>query len=95
MTLPALAFGLLCALLIGALFHLIGDGGLVRLLLYLGLSVAGSAAGQWLGHSLGWSLMPVGPLDLGTGAAGAIVCLGVGYWLSLVQVETSGSGRKV
>ncbi len=95
MTVPAIAFGLLCALLIGALFHLIVDGGAARLLLYLGLSVAGSAAGQWLGRSLGWSLMPIGPLDVGTGAVGSIVCLGVGYWLSLVQVQTSGSSHKV
>jgi hypothetical protein len=95
MTLPALAFGLICALLLGALFHLLVDGGPARLMLYLCLSVIGFAAGHALRDSVGWTLIPVGPLDLGFGGIGSLLFLGVGYWLSLVRVQRSSSNDKV
>ncbi len=86
MTLPAYVLGLVYALLIGSLFHLWRDGGVGRLLLYLALSVAGAAAGQWLGTWQNWVLFPVGPLNLGLVTLGSIVVLGLGYWLSLVEI---------
>jgi hypothetical protein len=85
MTLPAALVALLYALLLGSLFHLWTDGGARRLLLYLALSVAGAAAGQWLGSRLGWSLWRAGPLDIGLLTAGSLVTLGLGYWLRLVE----------
>lgn len=86
MTLPSLLFSLTCALLIGSLFHLWADGGLARLALYLSLSLAGFAAGQWIGHAGGLRLLPVGPLDIGLATLGSLVLLGLGHWLSLVKV---------
>lgn len=87
MTLPSIVLGLIISFLIGALFHLWRDGGPWRLVLYLVLSVAGFAAGQLLGIWRGWVVFPLGPLDLGLGGAGSIVFLGIGYWLSLVELR--------
>jgi hypothetical protein len=96
MTLPALAVGLIYALLLGALFHLWRDGGPGRLLLYMLLSLAGAAAGQWLATLRGWLVLPVGPLDFGLMTAGSVVFLSVGYWLSLVEFDSDGHhGREV
>ncbi len=92
MTAASILFGLLIALLLGALFHLWRDGGFLRLMLYLVLSVLGFAAGHLLGSWRGWILFPVGPLNLGMAILGSLVFLFVGYWLSLVEVRRSGEG---
>jgi hypothetical protein len=95
MTLPAAAFGLLCALLIGAVFHVVLDGGPGRLLLYLLLSVAGFGAGQWTATSGGWTLFAVGPLEVGIAAIGSIVFLVLGHWLSMVRPTAGGPQDRV
>lgn len=95
MTLPSVFFGLLCALLLGALFHVVVDGGLGKLLLYLVLSIAGFSAGAWVAASQGWALIPIGPLDVGAATIGSLVLLGLGHWLSLVRVQTTSPDRKV
>ncbi len=96
MTLPAYLLGFVYALLLGSLFHLWRDGGFVRLLLFLALSVAGAAAGQWVGTLLNWSVMAVGPLNLGLITLGSLLFLVTGYWLSLVEIHsTDTSKRKV
>ncbi len=87
MTLPSFVISVLIGLLIGALFHVLLDGGGGRLLLYLILSLAGFFAGQVVGTLLNWSLIPVGPLDLGMATVGSLVCLGIGHWLSLIEIE--------
>lgn len=86
MTLPAYLFGLMSALLIGALFHLLVDGGSGRLVLFLFLSAAGFAVGHLLGSSWHWTFIPVGPLAFGPAALGSVLFLAVGYWLSMMQV---------
>jgi hypothetical protein len=91
MTLPAAVLGLLCALLVGALFHVVLDGGPARLLLYLLLSIAGFSAGQWAASSRGWTLFPIGPLDVGISVIGSIVFLVLGHWLSMVRPPENGS----
>ena len=69
MTVPSAAFSLVCAWLIGALFHVVVDGGGARLLLYLALSTLGFLAGHIVAAAQGWSFVPVGPLQLGFAAA--------------------------
>lgn len=81
-SLPSLIFGLIAALLIGALFHLWQGGGGGRLLLYLALSVVGFGAGHFVGVWREWVLFPVGPLDLGAGVIGSWLMLGLGHWLA-------------
>jgi hypothetical protein len=88
MTLPSLALSLVCALLIGALFHLAVDGGGARLVLYLALSILGFTIGQLLAVAQGWSWLAVGPLQLGFAALGSLAVLLLGHWLSLFRVET-------
>jgi hypothetical protein len=87
MTLPALIFGLLISTLIGSAFHLWRGGGLGRLILYILLSWFGFWAGHLLGDQVGWTFWSIGPLRLGMACLGSLICLGFGYWLSLVKVE--------
>ena len=87
MTVPAFVLGLIYALLIGSLFHVWRDGGLSRLLLSLVLSVAGAAVGQWFGSWQNWVVFPIGPLNLGLVTLGSLLFLGIGTWLSLVEIR--------
>jgi hypothetical protein len=92
MTAPAYLLGLVLALLVGSLFHVWRDGGAGRLLYFIVLSVAGAGAGQWFGSWRNWMVLPVGPLNAGLVTFGSLLFLGVGYWLSLVEIR--GTGRK-
>lgn len=87
LTIPSILFGIVLSSLYGALFHLWRGGNLGRLILYLALSWVGFWGGQLLGAQLGWSFAQVGPLNAGMGTLGSLIFLGVGYWLSLVQVD--------
>jgi hypothetical protein len=87
MTLPTLLFALLAALLYGAVYHLIRDGGFWQLILYLCLSVAGFAAGYHFGIWRGWVFLPLGSLDLGTSSIGSLLLLLVGDWLSRIDMR--------
>lgn len=87
MTIPAVLFGIFLSTLYGALFHFWRGGETKRLILYIALSWAGFWLGHFLGSSMGWSFAEVGPLNLGMATLGAVLFLGVGYWLSLVEVD--------
>jgi len=85
MTLPALLFALVVAFLYGGLYHLIRGGRFLRLLFYLALSVLGFAAGHLIGLWRGWSLFPLGSLDLGLSSLGSLLLLLIGDWLSRIE----------
>ena len=85
MTLPSLLFALFLALFFGVLYHLIRGGGFWRLMFYLVLSVAGFAAGHLVGLWRGWSVFPLGSLNLGLSIAGSLILLFVGDWLSRME----------
>ena len=87
MTIPALLFALLIALLCGVLFHLLRGGGGWRLFLYICLSVLGFALGQLVGMWLGWNLFMFGALDMGMGVIGSALVLAVGDWLSRIETK--------
>ncbi len=87
LTLPTIIFGLVVALLIGAVYHFIRGGSGWMLLLYLGLSTLGFASGQALSMWRGWSLFMFGVLDIGLGAIGSAVFLIFGEWLSHIEVK--------
>ena len=91
MTLPGVLFGLVVALLAGALFHAVRGGGGWRLLLHFGLSVLGFALGQVVGFWFGLALFIFGTLDIGLGVVGSLLLLGVGDWLSRIK-PTNESG---
>lgn len=81
LTMPVIIFGLIVALLFGALYHTIRGGGGWRLSFFAGLSVLGLVVGHYLGTWLGWNFLLLGSLNLGMGITGSILFLGVGDWL--------------
>jgi len=87
MTLPALVFGFVVSTLYGVVFHFWKGGGLGRLLLYIILSWAGFLLGHLVGSGVSLVFIDVGPLHLGWASLGSFAVLGVGYWLSLIQVQ--------
>ena len=87
MTIPSLIFAFLIASLYGALYHLIRGGRLRRLLLFLILGWTGFVLGHLVGIWQGWSLFPLGELNLGLSTLGSLVFLLTGDWISRIRVE--------
>lgn len=81
MTIPSILFGLVIALLAGALFHAVRGGSGWRLLLHLGLSVLGFALGQGVAYFFGFTLFVLGTIDIGLGVVGSLLFLLLGSWL--------------
>jgi hypothetical protein len=87
MTLPTLLFGLLVALLYGAIYHLLRGGGFWRLLLFFSLSITGFVLGHWIGIWRQWTFIPLGALNLGLSTLGSFTLLVVGDWLSRIEAK--------
>jgi len=87
MTLPSILPRVVLSTLYGAAFHLLRGGSLGRLILYIVLSWIGFWAGHIFAQLMGWSFVRVGALDAGFATLGSLLFLGVGYWLSLVEIE--------
>jgi len=85
-TFPALLFGLILALLCGAIYHFFRGGGGWRLLADFLLSALGFAAAQALSLWLGWGFIRFGALDIGLGALGSFGLMALGEWLSRLDV---------
>ena len=89
MTIPSLIFALLIASLYGVIYHLVRDGGLGRLLLFLIFGWVGFALGHLLGVWRGWVLLPVGELNLGLSTLGSLVFLVLVDWVSRIRISGS------
>jgi hypothetical protein len=87
MTIPSLLFGILISSLFGVAFHVWKGGGIGRLILSLILSWIGFWTGHIIAEYFGWSLLNLGPINLGFATIFSILFLIGGYWLSQVQVE--------
>jgi hypothetical protein len=87
MTLPGILLGIVISTLYGALFHLWRGGGVLKLIWFLFCAWVGFWAGNYLGIRNDWQFLNVGTLHLGPATLGNVVCLGLGYWLSLVQYQ--------
>ncbi len=87
MTLPSFLFALLIALLYGALYHLLRNGGVGHLLMYLALSALGFGIGQLVGYWLGGDFIKLGPINLGLGSIGSLLVLVIGDWLSRIETK--------
>jgi hypothetical protein len=84
-TVPSILFGLVVALLAGALFHALRGGSGWRLLLNFGLSAFGFALSQLAGMQFGLTLYQFGMLDIGIGLIGSVLMLLLGDWLSRIE----------
>ena len=87
MTLPAILFSLLIALLYGALYHLVRDGGFWRLILFFFLSVFGFALGHLVGLWRGWVWLPLGTINFGVSTISSFLILLLGDWLTRFEVN--------
>jgi hypothetical protein len=87
MTIPSLLLGILISSLYGVAFHVWRGGSVGRLILYLMLSWIGFWTGHIVAEYFGWSLVKLGPINLGLATIFSIIFLIFGYWLSQVQVE--------
>lgn len=81
MTIPSLVIGLIIALFVGTLFHLVRGGNGWQLLSFIGLSIAGFFFAQWMGSLLDWALYKLGSLDIALGVIGSILFNLMGEWL--------------
>jgi hypothetical protein len=72
----------------GTFYHLVRGGSLWRLLLYMGLSLAGFTLGHLIGLWRGWTLIPIGSMNLGLSSIGSLLLLVLGDWLIRVDGGT-------
>lgn len=82
MPITTIVFGILLSTFCGAIYHLIRGGTTKKIWFYLILAWAGFWLGDTLGYYLGWSLVPVGLLNAGTGVIFSFIFLGLGDLLS-------------
>jgi hypothetical protein len=87
MTFPAIVFSFFIATLLGSLLHLWRGGSLIRLLLYLALSLIGFFVGNFLAQAFAIRFIKVGTINLGMGILGSLALLGLGYWLSPENID--------
>lgn len=87
MTLPSIVLGFVISTLYGAAFHLWRGGGAGRLLLYLIYSWTGFCIGNALAGLVGWDIGQVGPLKVLFASVFSLIALGLGHWLSFVEVK--------
>jgi len=87
MNISSYLFGFILATLLGALFHLWRDGGIIKLLVFLGFSWLGFFVGHLAFSSLGFNFLSVGPVNLAGGIIGSITFLFLGNWITRVQPE--------
>ena len=85
MNISSYLFGFILATLLGALFHLWRDGGILRLLLYLALSWVGFLIGHLASGTLGFNFLSVGPVTLAGGIIGSITFLFLGHLITQGQ----------
>lgn len=85
---PAFLLGIILATLYGTIFHFWRGGSFGRLLFYIILSWIGFWSGNYFGNTFHSNFIKLGTLQAGSATIGAIICLLIGYWLSLIRIET-------
>ena len=85
-------FGFILATLLGALFHLWRNGGVVRLLLYLVFSWIGFFVGHTVANYFGFTFWSIGPVNILGGIVGSIAFLFLGNWI--VKIEPNQEAKK-
>lgn len=80
-------FGFILATLLGALFHLWRNGGVIRLLLYLVFSWIGFFVGHTIANYFGFNFLIVGPVNILGGIVGSIAFLLLGNWIVKIEPD--------
>jgi len=88
MPLPSILLGVVLSTLYGALFHFVRGGSFGKLLVDLALAWAGFGAGIWFGGYMGWTVWPVGVLNVGMGTAGSAVLLVLADLASRIRLRS-------
>ena len=87
LTLPSVLFGIVLAILFGAVFHFMRGGSTQRMIMYLLLAQVGFWGGHFLGAYMGMTFAPIGPLNFGMAAIGSLIILVVGDLISRITVS--------
>ena len=87
MSFPAILLGVVVACLIGAFYHLWRGGGPGRIAFFLALALVGFFGGTFLASLKGWVLWQLGQIDVGFGILGSLIALGLGDWLTLLNIR--------
>lgn len=82
MTLPAIIFSIIMALLYACAYHLIKGGDLFTFITYCVVSVLGFFGGQYLASLIGVRFFPLGTINFGVGTLSSIGLLLIGGWIS-------------
>lgn len=87
MTSPSILFGILLSTIYGVLFHLLKDGGLGRLGVYVIFSWIGFWIGQLLADQLNINLLTIGTIHTGMASLLSWVFIGLAHWLSHIEIN--------
>jgi hypothetical protein len=82
LTLPVFIFGSIIGLLVGAIFHLIAGGKIIRLVFCLAFGWIGFWGGNYLSQKLGFQIFQYGQVSYGTAIIVSLVSSAAGYWVS-------------
>jgi hypothetical protein len=90
LTFPVFVFGSLVGLLIGALFHLIAGGKLIRLAFCLVFGWIGFWGGNYFSQKFGIQVFQYGLVSYGTSIIFSLILAAGGYWISGENKPESG-----
>lgn len=91
LTFPVFIFGSLVGLLIGAMFHLIAGGKLIRLVFCLVFAWVGFWGGNYFSQRLGLQILQYGQVNYGAAIFGSVILAAGGYWISGENRPDTGS----
>jgi hypothetical protein len=90
LTIPVFIFGSLIGLLIGALFHLIAGGKLIRLVFCLIFGWIGFWGGNYFSQKFGIQIYQYGHISYGIAMFSSLLLAAGGYWISGENKPDSG-----
>jgi uncharacterized membrane protein YeaQ/YmgE (transglycosylase-associated protein family) len=82
LTFPVLVFGSIVGLLIGALFHLVAGGKLIRLIFCLIFGWIGFWVGNYFSQRFEIQIYQYGLISYGTSIIASLIFAAGGYWIS-------------
>jgi hypothetical protein len=82
LTFPVFVFGSIVGLLIGALFHLVAGGKLIRLIFCLIFGWIGFWGGNYFSQKFGIQIYQYGLISYGTAIFTSLIFAAGGYWVS-------------